>query len=186
MTEPEVTVVVPYHKKREQNGLLARAVASIQTQTIPVEHVLALDVHNVGASITRNAGLVQVKTPWVTFLDSDDKMDPGHVAGMLTCAQGSGADFVYPWFRVVGGTDPFPQFFGVPWTNESPHCTTVVVLVRTELAQQIGFQDVLSEDWWFTLDCMNVGAKIVHHPVRSWTWYHHRGNSSGRPGRGDA
>ena len=76
---------------------------------------------------------------YVNFLDSDDEMDPNHVECLLICAEETGADYVYPWFRVKGGADPFPQFFGKPWDNDQPHQTTVVTMVRTELAQRVGF-----------------------------------------------
>lgn len=182
----QVTVVTPYHVQREHNGMLERAAASVRAQTVPVEHVLARDVHQMGAAVTRNHGMMLVKTPWTAFLDSDDTMDPDHIAQLLACAEETEADYVYPWFRVVGGSDPFPMFFGKPWDNDHPHSTTITILARTELVRQVGFRQVSWEDWDFTLRCIQAGAKIVHLPVRSWTWFHHGKNSMGTPGRGDA
>lgn len=198
MSKPEIMVVVLFHTHREVNGYLQRAVASIQRQTMPDVQVIAIrDEERQGAPATRHAGLMLVDTPWVAFLDSDDEMDPCHLERIYACAQETGADYVYPWFRVQGGSDPFPMFFGKPWDNAQPHQTTVVTLVRTELAQAVGFHDPsgkgnwpdgqqYGEDWLFTLGCMDKGAKIVHHPERTWTWHHHGANSSGMPGRGDA
>jgi hypothetical protein len=193
---PGVTVVVPFHEARRRSGLLDRAERSVRAQTTPVELVLAEDIHRMGAPITRHHGLALVQTEWTAFLDSDDEMDPDHVEQLLACAADTGADYVYPWFRVVGGTDPFPMFFGRPWDDAAPHQTTITILVRTELAQQIGFHPPPpdstvggqrgGEDWHFTLGCVAAGAKIVHLPRRSWTWHHGAHNSSGQPGRGDA
>jgi len=183
---PQVTVVIPYHTAREQNGMLARAVRSVEAQTVPCEIVQAKDVHGMGAAITRNHGLALVKTPWTAFLDSDDEMDSDHVEKLLRCAEETGADYVYPWFRVVGGSDPFPMFFGRPWNDNAPHSTTITILIRTELAKRMGFQSIPSEDFNFTLRCMNERAKIVHLPERTWTWHHHGKNTSGRSGIGDA
>ena len=195
---PGVTVVVPFHPARELNGMLERAAASVRAQTYPTELVLARDVHAKGAALTRHCGLLEVTTQWTAFLDSDDTMDPDHIEALVACASETGADYVYPWFRVVGGTDPFPMFFGRPWDDDAPHQTTVTVLVRTGLAQQVGFADVPEdsprapdgnrggEDWGFTLGCVAAGAQIVHLPKRSWTWVHGPHNSSGMPGRGDA
>lgn len=182
----QVTVVIPYHTQREQNGMLDRAVRSVQGQTTPCEIIQAKDVHGMGAAVTRNHGLALVQTPWTAFLDSDDELDPDHVEKLLRCAEETGADYVYPWFRVVGGSDPFPMFFGKPWDDAAPHSTTITILVRTELAKGVGFHQVPSEDWDFTLRCLAEGAKIVHLPERTWTWFHHGKNSSGLPGRGDA
>jgi glycosyltransferase involved in cell wall biosynthesis len=190
-------VVTPFHEQRRANGMLERAAASVRAQTVPVEHILAEDIHHMGAAITRHHGLALVDTEWTAFLDSDDEMDPDHIEQLLACAAETGADYVYPWFRVKGGTDPFPQFFGQPWDDDHPHQTTITILVRTGLAQMVGFQDAPEdsmvggqrggEDWNFTLGCLAAGAKIVHFPKQTWTWHHHGGgNTSGRPDRGDA
>ena len=114
MSTPEVTVVTPFHAQRRANGMLERAARSVRAQTVPVEHVLAEDIHHVGAAITRAHGLALVDTEWTAFLDSDDEMDPDHIEQLLACQQETGADNVYPWFRDVVGSDPFPMFFGRP------------------------------------------------------------------------
>lgn len=166
--------------------MLERAAASVRAQTHPVGLVLARDVHSMGAAMTRQHGLMEVETEWTAFLDSDDTMDPDHIEHLVTCARDTGADYVYPWFRVVGGSDPFPMFFGRPWDDSAPHSTTITILVRTGLAREVGFEGVYGEDYAFTLGCVAAGAQIVHLPRRSWTWNHGAQNSSGMPGRGDA
>lgn len=194
--KPGVSVVTPFHEQRRTNGMLERAAASVRAQTVPVEHVLAEDIHHMGAAITRHHGLALVETEWTAFLDSDDELDPDHIEQLLACAEATGADYVYPWFRVGGGSDPFPMFFGKPWNDDEPHQTTITVLVRTGLAQLVGFHETPAgstiggqrggEDWHFTLGCLAAGARIVHHPARTWTWHHHGLNSAGLPDRGDA
>ncbi len=188
--KPGVTVVIPFHTAREANGLLERAAASVRAQTHPAELVLARDVHGMGAAMTRQYGLMEVETEWTAFLDSDDEMDPDHIERLMDCAADIGADYVYPWFRVVGGSDPFPMFFKSPWNDDAPHSTTVTILVRTGLAREVGFLatplEQGGEDYAFTLGCLSAGAQIVHLPRRTWTWHHGAHNSSGMPGRGDA
>jgi hypothetical protein len=194
--KPGVSVVTPWHAQRKANGMLERAATSVRAQTVPVEHVLAEDIHHLGAAITRAHGLALVETEWTAFLDSDDELDPDHIEQLLACATDTGADYVYPWFRVKGGTDPFPMFFRQPWDDDHPHQTTITILVRTGLAQHVGFHNPPpgstihgqrgGEDWHFTLGCLAAGARIVHHPARTWTWWHHSANTSGMPGRGDA
>jgi len=181
-----VTVVIPYHEARVKNGMFHRAVDSVRRQTVRHSLITVEDGTRQGAAATRQRGLEMVTTPWAAFLDSDDEMDPTHLQQLLACAEQTGADYVYPWFRVKGGRDPFPMFFGKPWDNAHPHSTTITILVRTELAKQVGFTGA-GEDFRFTKGCVAAGAKIVHLPVRSWTWHHHgAGNTSGRPDRGDA
>lgn len=195
--KPGVTAVVPYHEARVRNGMMAKAVASVRAQTYPTEVVPAQDVYRMGAAMTRHYGLMEVDTEWTAFLDSDDYMDPDHIEHLVACAQETGADYVYPWFRVEGGSDPFPMFFGKPWDDAAPHQTTITILVRTGLAKSVGFMTQPDgsldpegnrggEDWHFTLGCLAQGAQIVHLPRRSWTWVHHGRNTSGTPGRGDA
>jgi hypothetical protein len=188
---PGVTVVTPFHEQRRANGMLERAAKSVRAQTILAEHILAEDIHHLGAAITRTHGLALVETEWVAFLDSDDEMDPDHIEQLLACAAETGADYVYPWFRVQGGSDPFPMFFGKPFDPAAPNSTTITILVRTELAKDVGFArdpatQVSGEDFQFTLGCIAAGAKIVHLPRRSWTWHHGPQNTSGLPDRGDA
>ena len=191
MDQPTVTVVTPFHEARRTNGMLERATTSVRAQTIPVHHILAEDIHRQGAAATRQAGLELVETEWTAFLDSDDELDPDHIEHCLTHAEETGADYVYPWFRVVGGTDPFPMFFGRPFDPACPNSTTITILVRTELAKQVGFAPdpnvaVSGEDYAFTLGCITARAHIVHLPRRTWTWHHHGHNSAGLPNRGDA
>lgn len=192
MTGPTVTVVTPFHEQRRANGMLERAAASVRKQTVPVHHILAEDIHHLGAAITRAHGLHLVETEWTAFLDSDDEMDADHIERLLAHAADTAADYVYPWFRVVGGTDPFPMFYGKPFDPSAPNSTTITILVRTELAKNVGFAadptvQVAGEDFLFTKGCIAAGAKIVHLPRRSWTWHHHGGgNTSGLPTRGDA
>jgi glycosyltransferase involved in cell wall biosynthesis len=166
--------------------MLDRAASSVRAQTHPTQLILARDVHGMGAAVTRQCGISMVETEWTAFLDSDDEMDPDHIEHLVRCAGDTGADYVYPWFRVVGGHDPFPAFFGKPWDDDAPHSTTITILVRTGLARQVGFEGVYGEDFRFTKRCVAAGAQIVHLPRRSWTWNHHGANSSGRPGHGDA
>lgn len=189
--KPGVSVVTPFHEQRRANGMLERAADSVRAQTVPVHHILAEDIHRMGAAITRAHGLALVDTEWVAFLDSDDEMDPDHIEHLIACANETGADYVYPWFRVVGGTDPFPMFYGKPFDPAAPNSTTITILVRTGLAKEVGFTrdpnvQVSGEDFQFTLGCITAGAKIVHLPRRSWTWHHGPQNSSGLPDRGDA
>jgi glycosyltransferase involved in cell wall biosynthesis len=189
--KPGVSVVTPWHAQRKTNGMLERAARSVRAQTIPVEHILAEDIHHLGAAITRAHGLALVDTEWTAFLDSDDELDPDHIEQLLACAKETSADYVYPWFRVQGGTDPFPMFYGKPFDPAAPNSTTITILVRTDLAKTVGFVadptvQVAGEDFLFTKGCIAAGARIVHHPARTWTWHHGPQNTSGLPTRGDA
>lgn len=193
-TDNDVTVVIPAHPARARNGMLMRALLSVATQTHPAAAIsVAMDVHREGAAKTRQRALEAARTPWVAFLDSDDMFKPQHLRRMLTHADETGADFVYSWFEVLGGADPFPStHFTNDWNPDDPIETTVTTLVRTDLAKQVGFQALdrgetnSGEDRFFTLGCMNAGAHISHLKEKTWYYAHHGMNTSGLPGKGDA
>jgi len=198
----DIGVVIPTHPARVDNGMTARAVQSAMTQTLrPTELHVPIDLHGEGAWGTRDRGLQAVRAPWVAFLDSDDEFMPHHLETLARAAEETGADYVYSYYQVRNAfgqdidCDPLGHF-GKTFDSADPIQTTIVTLVRTELAQQVGFHEPptdarvggqrYGEDYAFTLGCVAVGAKIVHVPVRSWWWVHHGRNTSGMPGQGDA
>jgi glycosyltransferase involved in cell wall biosynthesis len=192
-----VTVVIPTHQARHDNGMLDRALDSVRAQTRQPDAVIVeTDISHAGAAATRERGLNKAATRWTAFLDSDDEWMPQHLERLLARAEETGADYVYSWFVVNNGIlnpdlDPL-GYFGQPWDPEHPHDTTMTILVRTELAQQMGFipaRDgdlVGGEDRRFTDACNTAGAKIVHLPEKTWIWHWHGRNTSGLPHRGDA
>lgn len=189
-----VTVVIPAHPSRARSGLLTRALNSVAQQTLqPAVIHVEMDATRSGAAPTRQRGLEAVRTPWVAFLDSDDLFMPKHLKNLMKHARDTDADFVYSWFIMLGGNDPFPPtHFLNPWNPDDPIETTVTTLVRTELAQEVGFYALdrgevnSGEDRRFTLGCMEKGAKISHLVEKTWYWDHHGGNTSGLPTKGDA
>lgn len=195
--QPGITVVVPTHPARVRNGMTKRAVGSVLGQTLPAATIVVeQDLVRAGAAATRDRGLRMVTTEWTAFVDSDDQMRPEHLAELMACAEATGADYCYSWYVPIGfGSDPLPHF-GKPFDPNNPTQTTVTILVRTELAQAVGFREPPSgavingerygEDFQFTVECIAAGARIVHHPRRTWLWNCHGANTSGRPDRGDA
>ena len=186
----EITVAIPAHPARLRSGMLDRALCSVTEQTLqPAAISVAIDFNREGAPPTRQRALDAVSTPWVAFLDSDDQFLPEHLQVLAEGAQEHEADFVYSWFH---GPDPFPQHFGRPFDPLDPVETTSVILIRTELAKQVGFAKIperqfnTGEDWRLVVGCVALGAKIVHVPRRTWIWHVGSWNSSGLPTNGDA
>lgn len=188
-----ITVVIPTIPPRKM--LLHRANHSVLAQTRPADAVnICIDNHHAGAARTRQRGLEGVRTDWVAFLDDDDEFLPDHLDHLLSHALAERADYVYSWFQVIGGRDPFPpSHFTDPFDPKKPIQTTITTLVRTELAQSVGFLQppegllvdgmTWGEDWQFTVECLRAGAKISHLVERTWLWHHDSGNTSGRPDR---
>lgn len=201
---PSITVVTPTIAPRTADRKLYRACESVENQTYQgdVIHEIVVDEHRQGAGPTRQRGLDAVTTPWVAFLDDDDEFLPQHLETLMTAALENDADYVYSWFIVEGGSDPFPMHFGKPFDPQDPVQTTVTTLVKTDLAKAAGFVPPFEhkrptvggfiappdgnrggEDWIFTLRCVDLGAHILHVPERTWRWYHHGQNTSGLPDR---
>lgn len=185
----KISVAVPAHPARVENGMLARAVNSVLWQLHPAAALsIAVDLNRQGAPATRQRALDAIQTDWVAFLDSDDWLDAIHLQALATCAVEHGADYVYSYWH---GPDVL-GCFGRPFDPADPVETTSTILVRTELAKAVGFQALpdrlanTGEDRRMTLGCLELGAKIVHHPERTWTWSHHGANTSGMPTKGDA
>ena len=192
MNHPDITVVIPSIPPRRK--MLQEAVRSVMNQTLPAAALsIAVDVNREGAPATRQRALDGAGTEWVAFLDDDDLFMNVHLEHLYAHAQETGADFVYSWFHVPGGTDPFPQtHYTNPFNPDDPIETTITVLVRRELAQQAGFQALnrghdtnTGEDRYFTLKCLDLGGKVSHLVEKTWWWRHHGGNTSGLTTKGD-
>lgn len=203
MSAPEITVCIPAHPARVANGMLDRAVASVKAQLLPAADIsIAVDENGDGAAVTRQRALDGVRTPWVAFLDSDDWLYPEHLKVLAAGARIFNADYLFSYYMVhFPDGRPWPandplDHFGKPFNPQKPHQTTITTLVRTELAQAVGFREPpegalingerYGEDFQFTVECVKAGAKIVHVPRRTWAWVHHSGNTSGQPRNGDA
>jgi hypothetical protein len=191
-----ISVVIPSIAPRAR--LLQRAISSVSKQTRAIDHIsVAFDTQRDGAAVTRQHALNSVLSDWVAFLDDDDEFLPHHIEFLMNHASDTGADYVFSWYHVIGGSDPRPTEFGLPWDPQNPRQTTITCLVRTELAQACGFlpdpgqtDDLRSpdrlyagEDWRFTERVWKSGATISHLPERTWNWYHHGSNTSGLPTR---
>ncbi len=190
---PGVTVCIAAHPARLRNGMLERALKSVLAQTLQPEAICVVnDLEREGAGWTRRTLLEAVQTAWIAWIDSDDEWLPEHLEKLVRLATDTDSVFVYSWFH---GNDPLGHF-GLPFDPCHPHHTTMGVLVRTDVAKRVGFQDSATnggpsnEDWYFILGVAAIacqeGLKMTHLPEKTWTYWSHAANSSGLPTRGDA
>lgn len=190
---PGVTVCIPAHEARYRNGMLNRALASVNAQTYIPERVLVLhDAERKGAGWARRTLLGLVETQYVAWIDSDDQWEPEHLAQLMEVAVATDSAFVYSWFH---GNDPLGHF-GLPFNPCTPHHTTMGFLARTDISKEVGFPDSAidgrhsNEDWahitGFAKIACERGLKMTHLPVKSWHYHQQGQNTSGQPGQGDA
>lgn len=78
-----VTPVAPYH-----THLIEQVRATVAAQTVACEHVVIMDADQRGAGWARNRGLEQVVTPFVSFLDCDDGLEPNFAEACLRAYNG--------------------------------------------------------------------------------------------------
>jgi hypothetical protein len=184
----EITVVTPSIPPR--HVLLQRMMASAADQTHPATAFsMALDIRKEGAGPTRTRALRQAQTDWVAFVDDDDELLPCHLEVLVQAQVETDADVVWPWFQVVGGSDPIRGNRGRQWDPAVPHTFPITALVRNELAQKCHFPPPLEgvgcsgEDFDFWMQLSNMGAKFHHVNEVTWCWHHDSGNTSGMPTR---
>jgi glycosyltransferase involved in cell wall biosynthesis len=185
---PDITVCIPTIPPRR--NLLENALRSVRAQTLqPAEVIVETDIGKTGAAATRNRALDRVKTPLVAFLDDDDELYRFHLEYLRDELVSSGADLVYPWFEIIGNSDPL-GWFGKPFDPDAlrqANYIPVTVLARTEAVRDAGgFRNLRDsgstcEDWVCWLKMLDNGCKFVHLPEKTWEWVHWYGNSGGSP-----
>lgn len=169
MSDALVTVVVPTH---DRLGLLPDTVASVlQERRVPIELVVVDDDSHDGTeawlaaqtdprvrhqvlrpgrlgSGARNAGLADVRTPYVLFLDDDDVLEPGAIPALLcalerhpAAARSIGANRSMGE-GLRGSRLPHPRVPLVrrPWLEElfGWNMPPGVILWRTEVVREVG------------------------------------------------
>lgn len=189
---PGISACIAAHPARFRNGMLARALASVAAQTLaPAAVHVVNDIDRHGAGWTRRTLLDHVDTQWVAWLDSDDEWMPEHLEKLHRVAVDTDSVYVFSWFH---GGDPLGHF-GLPFNPCTPHHTTMNVLVRTDIAKEVGFPDSApgrfsNEDWAHITGvaklCCERGLKMTHLAERTWTYHQQGQNSCGQPGQGDA
>lgn len=170
MTLTFITPISPEHQQ-----YLPACIASVQSQTIPCQHLMMLDEERLGPGVIRNRLLSRVTTSYVSFLDADDWLEPDYAQHMLEAA--TRASYAYSdWYLD-------DRVFEAParaWCNGTFHLVTAVV--PRELAVHVGgFDETLTamEDTDFFLKFITrewCGVRVPKPLV------HYRANG----GRGDA
>ena len=177
--------------------MLARAKRSAEKQkNTDLEILVGVDGDGRGPAVVRNTLVAQAKSEWIAFLDDDDYFLPQHLSTLSALQEQTDADVLWPWFRVDGGTDPFPQNRGRQWDRTDPHIFPITTLVRRAAFLDVGGFDeetasqpdpndpsrtVAGEDWRLWLALSAAGAKFAHTPDVTWVWRHHGFNTSGLP-----
>lgn len=190
-----ITVAIPTIPPRQQ--LLGRALLSVMRQELPADAIsISVDNDRSGAAVNRQLALEAVNTEWTAFLDDDDELYPQHLRRLWEVAEAGGYDYVYSYFDISQGGDPLGHL-GKPFDPNDIRQTTITILVRTDLAKEVGFIQYeddgrvidgqrWGEDYEFTVRCVAAGGRLFHLPEQTWIWHrdnYQSPNTSGRPDR---
>lgn len=164
------------------------------------------ELRNEGVALAHTSGYDHI--PYVAFLDDDDEFHPGHLTKCVRHAQATGADVVYPWFDLMRGNvlrndvkillqqdehggkvDAFEKPFSGDALRKNNYIPVTTVVRTSKFLEVGGFPRPHSEawpykdceDWGLWLRMLDAGARFSHLPERTWTWWHHSKNTSGRP-----
>lgn len=130
MTNVSIVIpIAPYHI-----DVSSEAIASAQSQTIPCTVIPVYDAESKGAGTARNAGLTQVTTPFVVFLDADDLLAPTFVEECLKIWQPN--HYVYTDVLFDGTAAEMPD---CAWVGGKWHVNTT--LQSTEWVRAVGGYD---------------------------------------------
>jgi glycosyltransferase involved in cell wall biosynthesis len=193
-----IAVITPTIAPRA-NDDLERAKRSVREQVYPAyEHIVEEDVDKEGPAIVRNRAVEKTRCEWIAFLDDDDYLLPNHLSALKDewfreQQHGREPDIIWPWFRVEGGADPFPQFQGRQFDINQPHIFPITVLLRKAAFDEVGGflpsrghhpdgHDT-GEDFNLWLRLAEAGFTFHHTPDITWVWRHHGRNTSGLPSR---
>lgn len=194
-----VQVLVPSIPLRIEQ--LARALNSVERQTVAFEVLVRLDKEREGAAANRNKLLNFADREFVAFLDDDDEMYPDHIELLYDLITREKADIAYSIPRICdqngNALDPCHEFH-VGNFEFSPdkllerNFIPVTVLARRETLVRVGgfehLPNFYGEDHGLWLKLLYAGAKFVHLPLQTWqyNWWGQGlpgqpGNTSGLP-----
>jgi hypothetical protein len=142
-----LTFIIPIGLSHQH--LAQRAIASVKAQTIPCELLSQVDEHSEGPGVIRNRLLAKVTTPFVSFLDADDWLEPSFAEKTLAEYQRIGGNrYVFTdWFTVDGVIIETPCLSGtngeaVSAPTRKPYCGgtwhPITTLIPTDWVRAIG------------------------------------------------
>lgn len=129
------TIIIPvahYHR-----DVADRARAQAQAQTVPCEVLVIHDDDRRGAAWARNQGIARATSPFVTFLDADDTLDPAFVEKTFRRWLGlNGAYYVFTDWRLPDGKCRYAEESFDFFSTGMAHIITT--LLPTQAARHVG------------------------------------------------
>ena len=152
-----VVPVAPYHL-----DLIGRAQAQVLKQSIPCAFIPVIDHDGRGAGWARNRGVERVETPFVSFLDCDDYLDPLFAETMLSYYKPG--HYVFSDFYMSGEVVEIPEVNDLK-DDKGHHLINCVM--HTDIFRQTGGFDETRhlEDTRFWAKCLFRGVCGIRCPL---------------------
>ncbi len=165
-----MTVITPTVPGRE--SLLEACKASVEAQTVHVNHLVQADENRAGPQQIRNQLVQAVETEWILPLDDDDLLDPDCIETLLDRA--GDAEIVYPWVRCDPEDAPMSMIVNKLF---DPHalfrlnfipCTA---FIKTDVFRMLGgYRQEQLEDWRLWQRAWLHGVRFKCVPEVLWTY----------------
>ena len=187
MSAPVVTVVVPVYNR---SRVVGESIASVLQQDVPCVVVVVDDgstddtpavlsalvaesqgsvrivtQSNAGPAAARNAGVAASSTDLITFLDSDDLMEPGRLRRQIDAwqvAHGGAVVIGHERVEIAPGVD-VPEHIAARLANDQTLYHTSVLLSRAQFDAVGGFDESmrLAEDVDLLIRLEESGNEVV-------------------------
>jgi tetratricopeptide (TPR) repeat protein len=155
----------------------------------------ALDVRLIASGVplrgaaAANAGLDAARGEWITFLDDDDRLRPGHVSGLLAAQRAEPRAGVVHSYADAVFADGHHERFGQPFSllqlyeRNFIHLSSTLI-ARASVADGCRFDETLEvhEDWDFFLQ-LAQRTRFAFAPVQTFEWHAEAGDSGAAGGR---
>ena len=128
------------------------------------DHITIVDRENKGIVRTRNEAIQLAKGKYLCFLDADDYFDKNYIGNMVDIAEQTGADVVYPNWRIFGDRNEkieFPEFDVQKLIKHEIHCTAESLIRVKSIGKNRFESETVAEDWDFFLGLALKGKKFV-------------------------
>ena len=122
---------------------------------------------NKGIVFTRNEAIslaINNSSEFLCFLDADDYFNDDYISSMVKIAKRTGADVVYPNWRIFGDRDEkveFSDFTLQKLIKHEIHCTAESLIRVKSIGKNRFESETVAEDWDFFLGLALKGRKFV-------------------------